>query len=126
MFYVDKRKKTPLFEQLYLNISSFISDGSLPAGTCLPPTRKLAQELDISRTTVLAAYEQLAAEGYISSKIGSGYTVNDLNYRSELILPLKQQKKKMVLVNLLVFNLKIYTGSWTMHCFLMQNGDVVC
>ena len=94
MFYVDKRKKTPLFEQLYLNISSFISDGSLPAGTCLSPTRKLAQELDISRTTVLAAYEQLAAEGYISSKIGSGYTVNDLNYRSELILPLKQQKKE--------------------------------
>ncbi|WP_211918809.1 PLP-dependent aminotransferase family protein [Vibrio sp. B1REV9] len=41
----------------------------------LPSTRKLSQELNISRNTVIAAYEQLVAEGYLISKKGSGFYV---------------------------------------------------
>ena len=42
-----------------------IADGTLPPGACLPSTRGLAAELGVFRTTVTAADEQLAAEGYI-------------------------------------------------------------
>lgn len=44
----------------------------------LPPTRKLADELAISRSTVNKSYELLTLEGYISSKPGSGYLILDL------------------------------------------------
>lgn len=45
-------------------------------GSQLPSTRKAAHELKISRNTVVSAYEQLAAEGYISSRQGAGYFVS--------------------------------------------------
>ncbi|MDN5780660.1 MAG: GntR family transcriptional regulator, partial [Luteimonas sp.] len=46
--------------------------GGLGGGTRLPATRLLARELGLSRNTVLAAYEQLRAEGFIDGRIGSG------------------------------------------------------
>src|SRR5690606_35105416 len=46
--------------------------GGLGAGTRLPATRILARELGLSRNTVLAAYEQLRAEGFIDGRTGSG------------------------------------------------------
>jgi GntR family transcriptional regulator/MocR family aminotransferase len=51
--------------------------GSYSIGVRLPPTRLLAQELGVSRNTVLAAYEQLRAEGLIEARVGSGsYTTS--------------------------------------------------
>ncbi|KJY84552.1 GntR family transcriptional regulator [Vibrio galatheae] len=44
-------------------------------GAKLPSTRKLAEELSLSRNTVVHAYEQLHAEGYLESKAGSGHFV---------------------------------------------------
>jgi len=44
-------------------------------GLKLPSTRRLAQELSLSRNTVIHAYEQLHAEGYLESRVGSGYFV---------------------------------------------------
>jgi GntR family transcriptional regulator / MocR family aminotransferase len=52
-----------------------IRSGRLPGGTHLPPTRALAQDLGISRGTVLQAYGQLVAEGWLSGKRGSGTVV---------------------------------------------------
>ena len=46
-----------------------------PKSARLPSTRQLAQHLNVSRNTVIAAYEQLVAEGYLESKIGSGFYV---------------------------------------------------
>src|SRR5690348_2762561 len=62
----------PLFRQLYRALRTGIIDGVVPAGTRLPATRALAAELGLSRTTVLLAYEQLAAEGYLDGRRGSG------------------------------------------------------
>jgi GntR family transcriptional regulator / MocR family aminotransferase len=62
----------PLFRQLYRALRTGILDGSVAAGTRLPATRALATELGVSRTTVLLAYEQLAAEGYLDGRRGSG------------------------------------------------------
>ena len=47
-------------------------------GERLPPTRKLADELAISRTTIVTAYDQLIAEGFAESRAGSGVYVSDI------------------------------------------------
>jgi GntR family transcriptional regulator/MocR family aminotransferase len=52
-----------------------IVDGQLLQGHRLPPSRSLAIELGVSRTTVVIAYDQLAAEGYIEGRRGSGFFV---------------------------------------------------
>lgn len=46
------------------------------AGGQLPSTRKLSEALGVSRNTVIGAYEQLMAEGYIESRVGAGYYVS--------------------------------------------------
>ncbi len=73
---------------LYDEIRGAILDGRLPAGWRLPATRELASMYGISRRTAVAVFEQLAAEGYLSGKAGSGTRVNEtlpddlLNVRS--------------------------------------------
>lgn len=52
-------------------LKSQVADGSLAVGARLPSTRALALDLGVSRTTVTAAYEQLAAEGYLETAPGS-------------------------------------------------------
>ncbi len=65
----------PLHRQAYRALRAAILARRLAPGAKLPPTRALAGELGLSRNTVLAAYEQLVAEGYASARIGSGTTV---------------------------------------------------
>src|SRR5207244_651329 len=55
-----------------------ILDGRLKRGTRLPATRDLALQYSISRGTAVSVFEQLQAEGYIKSRVGSGTRVNDL------------------------------------------------
>jgi len=62
-------------ERLFHAIRDKIVANLWPMGGKLPSTRKLADELSLSRNTVTAAYEQLAAEGYIESRLGSGFYV---------------------------------------------------
>jgi GntR family transcriptional regulator/MocR family aminotransferase len=62
----------PAYRQIYRAVKARIAAGELKAGAKLPPTRELANELGLSRTTVLQAYDQLTAEGFISGRIGSG------------------------------------------------------
>ncbi len=61
-----------LHKRLYNAIRTSILDGSLPPSSRLPASRDLAQELSLSRNTVLTVYEQLLAEGYVSARAGSG------------------------------------------------------
>jgi DNA-binding transcriptional MocR family regulator len=56
----------PLHAQLTRALKADILQGQFAAGTRLPPTRWLASELGVSRNTVLAAYEQLRAEGFVA------------------------------------------------------------
>ncbi|MET3441424.1 GntR family transcriptional regulator/MocR family aminotransferase [Variovorax paradoxus] len=56
--------------RIYDLLRSQIADGSLAAGARVPSTRALAAELGVSRTTVTAAYEQLAAEGFLVTSVG--------------------------------------------------------
>ena len=78
MLYIDRNNKTPIYEQLYASLVQEILSGTLSAGDRLPATRKLAEELSVGRNTVDKAYQQLAAEGYVQSRMGSGFVVNRL------------------------------------------------
>ncbi|MEV0175053.1 PLP-dependent aminotransferase family protein [Streptomyces sp. NPDC050803] len=55
-----------------------VRDGRLAPGERLPATRRLAEELGVSRNTVKAAYDQLVAEGYLTARQGSGTQVAPL------------------------------------------------
>ncbi|GIK99582.1 MAG: GntR family transcriptional regulator [Alphaproteobacteria bacterium] len=62
----------PIHRRLYDGLRRAILSGRLAAGARLPSSRALAGELGLSRNTVLAALEQLASEGYVEGRSGSG------------------------------------------------------
>jgi GntR family transcriptional regulator / MocR family aminotransferase len=70
----------PLFRQVYVGLRKAILSGNLPPGARLPSTRDLAEQLGISRTVVLLAYDHLLAEGFVEGRRGSGtYVSSSLN-----------------------------------------------
>jgi GntR family transcriptional regulator / MocR family aminotransferase len=73
---IDPSLAIALHYQLYEGIRSAILAGQLGANTRLPSSRALARDLGISRNTVLEAYAQLLAEGYIAGQVGSGTYVS--------------------------------------------------
>ena len=74
----DKEGKH-LYEQIYSYIKKEIVEGRMNTKEKLPSTRALSLYLQISRSTVSLAYEQLMAEGYIEAVKGSGYYVSRLD-----------------------------------------------
>ncbi|HEY2768221.1 MAG TPA: PLP-dependent aminotransferase family protein [Solirubrobacteraceae bacterium] len=58
--------------QLEDRLRELVRDGTLPAGTCLPSSRALADDLEVSRRLVVDAYAQLLAEGYLVARHGAG------------------------------------------------------
>ena len=75
---LERNAADTLGRQLYLQIRDRILNGRLAPGARLPSTRRLAEELSISRTVPLNAYAQLAAEGYLEGRRGSGQYVRQL------------------------------------------------
>jgi GntR family transcriptional regulator/MocR family aminotransferase len=62
----------PIYRQIYETIRRGILSGEFGSQARLPASRLLAKQLGVSRMTVINAYEQLFAEGYLSGKPGSG------------------------------------------------------
>lgn len=65
--------RIPLYDQIYSYIKAEIQSGRIPCGEKLPSTRALSRHLEISRSTVEMAYEQLLSEGYIEAVPYRGY-----------------------------------------------------
>lgn len=65
--------KTPLYEQIYNFIKKDIQSGRIARGEKLPSTRVLSKHLEVSRSTVSLAYEQLLSEGFIESEPYRGF-----------------------------------------------------
>ena len=65
----------PLYEQIYEYIKQNIQNGKIKYGEKLPSTRALSKHLEVSRSTVELAYEQLVSEGYIESEPYRGFFV---------------------------------------------------
>ncbi len=61
-----------MYKQIYDSVRAAILDGTLAAATQVPSTRALANDLGISRMTVVNAFDQLLAEGYLVGQAGSG------------------------------------------------------
>jgi len=68
---LDRRTGLPLHEQLERTLRAAMRDGRLATGAPLPSSRALAAELGVSRGVVTAAYDQLAAEGYLQTRQGA-------------------------------------------------------
>lgn len=77
MYIFKHNAKEPLYEQLYRQLRHDILH-TLKVGDKLPSIRKMAQQYNLSKTTVESAYGQLYAEGYIESRHKSGYFVADI------------------------------------------------
>lgn len=68
----DPTSATPLVQQLAERLRVAMLSGVIGPGMRLPATRTLAHELGVSRTTVVGAFEQLIAEGYLVARTGAG------------------------------------------------------
>ncbi|MFC0468996.1 PLP-dependent aminotransferase family protein [Halalkalibacter kiskunsagensis] len=69
---ISKTSEIPIIQQVYVKIREQILLGELHEGERLPSSRELAETLNVSRSVILEAYDQLIAEGYLKSKQGSG------------------------------------------------------
>ena len=73
---IERGGSEPLHRQIYFAIRQAILGGALRPGARLPATRALARQLAVSRNTVMAAFEQLHAEGYVDGRVGAGSFVS--------------------------------------------------
>jgi len=72
---IDPASSTPLVRQIVDQLRIPLVEGSLKAGTALPPVRRLATDLAVHFNTVAEAYRQLASEGWLDLRQGRGATV---------------------------------------------------
>ncbi len=72
---LDRSSGQPLYRQIERWIRHAIDRGRLPPGTRLPGVRTLARDLGVSVVPVITAYEQLAADGYLVTRVGLGTMV---------------------------------------------------
>ncbi|USG67314.1 PLP-dependent aminotransferase family protein [Brevibacillus ruminantium] len=70
--------RKPIYTRVYNQLRYQILSGELAIGSPLPPERKLAEQLEVSRNTIVRAYTELEAEGLIFSRMGSGRFVEAL------------------------------------------------
>ncbi|AZF40123.1 Transcriptional regulator, GntR family domain [Pseudomonas sp. R4-39-08] len=75
---IELDRRQGLTRQLYEALRLRVLDGRLVSGTRLPASRDLAAALSISRNSVVRAYDQLYAEGFIEGRVGDGTYVAQL------------------------------------------------
>jgi len=86
---IDPNSARSLYLQIADHITRLARQGNLKSGRKLPPTRTLAQQLQVHRSTVINAYEELKARGVIEARQGSGsYIAGDLDEKTTAIQPM--------------------------------------
>ncbi len=73
---LDNDSKIPIYQQVVDFIEKRITYGELPPGSFLPSERKLATQLNVNRSTVTTAYNELRAMGIVESTTGKGTRVS--------------------------------------------------
>ncbi|HCS41786.1 MAG TPA: PLP-dependent aminotransferase family protein [Pseudomonas sp.] len=89
---IELDRRQGLTRQLYQALRARVLDGRLVSGTRLPASRDLAAALAISRNSVVRAYDQLYAEGFIEGRVGDGTYVAQL---PQTTLPAKKLSTKV-------------------------------
>lgn len=102
MIYIQENSNDPMYLQIYNQVKEDIEQGNIAHGERLPGIRTLAKTLGVARNTVSQAYTQLAVEGYIQARHGSGFFVLDTsskfterNYVPESINDLSIKKSEL-------------------------------
>ncbi len=72
---LDRESGVPLYRQIVRQMREMILEGTLPAGFQLPPERRLAEALGVTRTTIINAYEEIKSEGLATAHVGRGTIV---------------------------------------------------
>lgn len=72
LIFIEKTSSTPVFVQVSNQLAELIRQGTLAPGQRLPGTRQLAHLLDLNRQTIVAAYDEGLAQGWLESRSGSG------------------------------------------------------
>lgn len=73
---IDPNSKPAVYEQIALALIQLVKSGKLQSGMRLPSTRTMAALLGVHRKTIVAAYEILTIQGWVSTKYKSGYFVS--------------------------------------------------
>jgi GntR family transcriptional regulator/MocR family aminotransferase len=96
---IDRNSKAAVYGQLANGLIKLIRSGVLKPGTRLPSIRQMAEALDIHPKTVVAAYDEMAAQDWIYSKPRSGMLVAEnlpdlkpRTFRAALPVPLQQKQ----------------------------------
>ena len=87
---LEKSAKTPLFLQIANGLMDNIKKGVIPKGTKLLGTRAMAAALDVHRQTVIAAYDELLAQGWIETQATKGTFVS---LKIPIIKPITLEEK---------------------------------
>ena len=99
---LDPDREQPLFLQLANAIAGDIRDGRLKPGDALPGTRELADSLGVNRNTVIAGYDELAAEGLVGTRVGGIPEVIDNGVSGVLVAPGNAQEMAAALEKYIV------------------------
>ena len=75
---IDPRSSTPLYAQIAAQIRSAVASGELRPAAALPSVRELAGDLRVNPATVVQAYRELEAEGFVEIRHGAGTFVREL------------------------------------------------
>ncbi len=76
---IDPRSPTPLYAQIAARVRVAVASGDLALGDSLPSVRALARELRINPATVVQAYRDLAADGFVEMRHGQGTFIQEVS-----------------------------------------------
>lgn len=94
---INRATKTPIFQQIANQLIVLIQDGKLGTGQKLLSSREMSQILGVHRKTIIQVFEDLASQGWLESKVGSGtFVAKDLPQISPQILQLEIQLEKSI------------------------------
>jgi GntR family transcriptional regulator len=76
---IDPRSPTPLYEQIAARVRVAVAAGDLAPGEALPSVRVLARDLRVNPATVVQAYRDLAADGFVEMRHGQGTFIQEVS-----------------------------------------------
>lgn len=76
---IDPRSPTPLYEQIAARVRLAVASRDLAPGDSLPSVRALARDLRVNPATIVQAYRDLAADGFVEMRHGQGTFVQEVS-----------------------------------------------
>src|SRR5580704_16481732 len=127
---VSRESGQPLTDQIVAGIKRQIDDRHLRPGTKLPSIRNFAESYNVSRFTVVEAYDRLVASGYVQARRGSGFYTALLPGAGKAVLPApcdnhKRNEELVWLVRRLLEadeNTILAGGPWLPNSWLDETG----